>query len=125
LPVFDTFAVMLRRFRQGKSPFKPDRGHIHHILMDAGLGPRTTLLALIALAVSFALAGAVIAHAATSAGLNLAAFFFTMLVYIVIVTKARARQEANRQHKRTTLTTIPAPTTVVSTRVANKRFHTN
>jgi UDP-GlcNAc:undecaprenyl-phosphate/decaprenyl-phosphate GlcNAc-1-phosphate transferase len=100
LPVFDTFAVMLRRARQGKSPFKPDRGHIHHILMDAGMGPRTTLLALTALAVSFALVGAFISHAAKSAGLNLTAFCLVMMVYIVTVTRARARQEANRRRNR-------------------------
>jgi UDP-GlcNAc:undecaprenyl-phosphate/decaprenyl-phosphate GlcNAc-1-phosphate transferase len=100
LPVFDTFAVMLRRARQGKSPFKPDRGHIHHILMDAGLGPRTTLLALTTLAACFALVGAAIAHSVTSAGLNLTVFCASMMVYIVTVTKVRARQEANRQRKR-------------------------
>lgn len=102
LPVFDTLAVMLRRIRQGKSPFKPDRGHIHHILMDAGLGPRTTLLALTVLAASFAFAGALISHSATSAGLNLTTFCATMLVYIVTVTKVRARQEARRQVTRAT-----------------------
>jgi UDP-GlcNAc:undecaprenyl-phosphate/decaprenyl-phosphate GlcNAc-1-phosphate transferase len=100
LPVFDTFAVMLRRARQGKSPFKPDRGHIHHILMDAGLGPRTTLVALTTLAACFALVGAAIAHSATSAGLNLTVFCLGMMVYIVTVTKVRARQEANRERKR-------------------------
>ena len=113
LPVFDTFAVMLRRTRQGKSPFKPDRGHVHHILMDAGMGPRTTLLALIALAVSFALVGALISHAAKSAGLNLAAFFLTMMVYIVTVMQVRARQESSRQSKRPALA-----------RVVNERIRT-
>jgi UDP-GlcNAc:undecaprenyl-phosphate/decaprenyl-phosphate GlcNAc-1-phosphate transferase len=99
LPIFDTFAVMLRRARQGKSPFKPDRGHVHHILMDAGLGPRKTLLVLIAVAVGFALMGALISHLAKSGGLNLMAFCLTMLVYIVIVTQLRARQEAHRRGK--------------------------
>lgn len=107
LPVFDTLAVMLRRMRQGKSPFKPDRGHIHHILMDAGLGPRTTLLALTTLAATFAFAGALISHSATSAGLNLTAFCTTMLVYIVTVTKMRARQEARRQVKRAAMPLHP------------------
>ena len=106
LPVFDTFAVMLRRVRQGKSPFKPDRGHVHHILMDAGLGPRTTLLALTALAVCFALIGAIISHVATSAGLNLMAFCFMMAVYMVTVMQVRARQETSRQVKRPALTHV-------------------
>ena len=103
LPVFDTFAVMLRRARQGKSPFKPDRGHIHHILMDAGLGPRTTLLALTSLAIGFALVGALISHSANSAGLNLIAFFLTMMMYVLTVTRMRARQEASRQRQRPAL----------------------
>ncbi|GLQ97652.1 undecaprenyl-phosphate alpha-N-acetylglucosaminyl 1-phosphate transferase [Dyella mobilis] len=116
LPVFDTFAVMLRRTRQGKSPFKPDRGHVHHILLDAGLGPRTTLLVLTSVAVSFALIGAFISHLATSAGLNLAAFLFTMMVYIVTVTRVRARQEAKRKRER------PAPNRIATNEHAHARL---
>jgi UDP-GlcNAc:undecaprenyl-phosphate/decaprenyl-phosphate GlcNAc-1-phosphate transferase len=115
LPVCDTFAVMLRRVRQHKSPFKPDRGHIHHILMDAGLGPRTTLLALIALAVGFALFGAFISHEAKSAGLNLMTFCLTAMLYVATVTQAWARQEANRQR-------VKRP--AASTRMASKQVHT-
>jgi UDP-GlcNAc:undecaprenyl-phosphate/decaprenyl-phosphate GlcNAc-1-phosphate transferase len=113
LPVFDTFAVMLRRARHGKSPFKPDRGHIHHILMDAGLGARTTLLALTALAIGFAIVGALISHSATSAGLNLTVFCSSMMAYILIVTRIRAHQETNRRAKaqpmRVSKTSMRAP----------------
>ncbi len=44
VPVIDTLAIMLRRLRKGKSPFEPDRKHLHHILMRMGLSPRQTLL---------------------------------------------------------------------------------
>ena len=98
LPVFDTFAVMYRRMRQGRSPFKPDRGHIHHILLGAGLGPRTTLAALIALAAGLALTGAFISSTVHSPGSNLTTFCLVMGVYIVTVTQVWLRQEA-RQHK--------------------------
>jgi UDP-GlcNAc:undecaprenyl-phosphate/decaprenyl-phosphate GlcNAc-1-phosphate transferase len=37
IPIFDTFVVMARRLAQGRSPFSPDRNHIHHRLLDAGL----------------------------------------------------------------------------------------
>lgn len=37
LPLFDTLRVITRRMVQGKSPFYPDRSHIHHMLLDAGL----------------------------------------------------------------------------------------
>jgi UDP-GlcNAc:undecaprenyl-phosphate/decaprenyl-phosphate GlcNAc-1-phosphate transferase len=97
LPVFDTIAVMCRRMRQGKSPFKPDRGHIHHILLGAGLGPRATLAALIVLAATFALTGAFISGVAHSAGTNLTMFCLVMGVYIVTVTQVWLRQEARQQ----------------------------
>ncbi len=37
LPILDTAWVMLRRLAAGRSPFSPDRGHIHHRLLDLGL----------------------------------------------------------------------------------------
>lgn len=37
LPLFDTFRVFFLRLIKGKSPFHPDRNHIHHILIDRGL----------------------------------------------------------------------------------------
>jgi UDP-GlcNAc:undecaprenyl-phosphate/decaprenyl-phosphate GlcNAc-1-phosphate transferase len=37
LPVFDTLRVFARRMMQGRSPFSPDRTHIHHLMIDMGL----------------------------------------------------------------------------------------
>jgi UDP-GlcNAc:undecaprenyl-phosphate GlcNAc-1-phosphate transferase len=37
LPLFDTLRVFLMRALRGKSPFSPDRTHIHHLLIDTGL----------------------------------------------------------------------------------------
>ncbi len=37
LPLFDTLRVFILRLIEGKSPFNPDRKHIHHILIDLGL----------------------------------------------------------------------------------------
>jgi UDP-N-acetylmuramyl pentapeptide phosphotransferase/UDP-N-acetylglucosamine-1-phosphate transferase len=37
IPLFDTLRVFLIRMSKGKSPFDPDRNHIHHILVDRGL----------------------------------------------------------------------------------------
>jgi UDP-GlcNAc:undecaprenyl-phosphate GlcNAc-1-phosphate transferase len=93
LPILDTFAVMYRRLRQGKSPFKPDRGHIHHILMAAGFGPRKTLVALVALAASIAILGSVIRSLSTGAGSNLTAFLVITGVYIATVTRIWTRQK--------------------------------
>ena len=43
-PVIETVAVMYRRIRLGRSPFKSDRLHFHHMLLDAGYSPRVALL---------------------------------------------------------------------------------
>lgn len=34
IPILDTLVVMTRRIRRGKSPFSPDKTHIHHILVN-------------------------------------------------------------------------------------------
>lgn len=43
LPLADMGAVCLRRLRARVSPFRPDRGHIHHIVMKCGFSSRQTL----------------------------------------------------------------------------------
>jgi len=44
VPIVDTFWVIVRRVSAGRSPFTPDRGHIHHLLLDMGLSHRSTVL---------------------------------------------------------------------------------
>lgn len=36
IPLFDTLRVFTRRILKGKSPFYPDKTHIHHLLLDIG-----------------------------------------------------------------------------------------
>ena len=44
VPIIDTFWIIVRRVTQGRSPFSPDRTHIHHRLLDLGLSHRQTVL---------------------------------------------------------------------------------
>ena len=46
IPLIDTLAVMTRRLRVKASPFAADRTHIHHVLEQAGLSVRNTVLVL-------------------------------------------------------------------------------
>ena len=62
VPIIDTFWIIVRRLATGHSPFTPDRGHIHHRLLDMGLSHGQTVLVIygicILLAVmSFVLSG--------------------------------------------------------------------
>lgn len=40
VPIFDTLFAMVRRFLERRPIFSPDRGHIHHRLLDMGLTHR-------------------------------------------------------------------------------------
>lgn len=44
VPIIDTFWIIVRRIMDGRSPFAPDRSHIHHRLLDLGLSHRDTVL---------------------------------------------------------------------------------
>jgi UDP-GlcNAc:undecaprenyl-phosphate/decaprenyl-phosphate GlcNAc-1-phosphate transferase len=44
LPLMDMVGIMFRRMRKGQSPLRPDRNHLHHILLHAGFTPRESLL---------------------------------------------------------------------------------
>ncbi|HPD13486.1 MAG TPA: MraY family glycosyltransferase [Planctomycetota bacterium] len=46
VPIFDTLFSMLRRFLERRSIFAPDRGHIHHRLIDMGVQHRHVVLIL-------------------------------------------------------------------------------
>jgi UDP-GlcNAc:undecaprenyl-phosphate GlcNAc-1-phosphate transferase len=54
VPIIDTFWIIVRRLSQGRSPFTPDRSHIHHRLLDLGLSHRQTVLVIYS--ICFALA---------------------------------------------------------------------
>lgn len=96
LPVLDTFAVMYRRLRAGHSPFKPDRGHIHHILMNAGLSARGALVCLIALAGSMALLGQ--SSRMFSHTVSLQIFVLLLVIYVFTVNRIWWRQRARLAH---------------------------
>ncbi len=53
LPLFDTARVFAIRILQGRSPFYPDRLHIHHLLIDLGLTHMQATAILAAVSVGF------------------------------------------------------------------------
>ncbi len=47
VPCYDVVRVYMRRIRNGKNPFMPDKTHIHHKLLAIGLHQRTAMVTLI------------------------------------------------------------------------------
>jgi UDP-GlcNAc:undecaprenyl-phosphate/decaprenyl-phosphate GlcNAc-1-phosphate transferase len=57
MPLIEMVAAILRRLTSGKSPFKPDLSHSHHILIRLGIGEKYTLLILILFSLLMAVIG--------------------------------------------------------------------
>ena len=53
LPLFDTARVFLIRILRGRSPFSPDRLHIHHLLVDFGFSHMQSTGLLVLTTISF------------------------------------------------------------------------
>ena len=47
VPVFDSFRVFVTRLAKGHHPFKADRTHLHHYLLDLGFSHSNTVTTLI------------------------------------------------------------------------------
>jgi UDP-GlcNAc:undecaprenyl-phosphate/decaprenyl-phosphate GlcNAc-1-phosphate transferase len=47
LPLIDSVCIMIRRLSKGRSPFNPDREHLHHLFTVAGYSINATLLVIL------------------------------------------------------------------------------
>lgn len=85
LPILDTGYAIVRRRRSGVSIFLPDRGHLHHLLLDRGLSQRQTVFVLYLLSAVLGLGGL------AAAGVN-RVVSLVMLVAIIIALVFLARR---------------------------------
>ena len=53
IPLFDMFRVCITRIKQCRSPFMPDKNHIHHLLLSTGLSHIQTTCVLLSLSLLF------------------------------------------------------------------------
>jgi len=53
VPLLDTLRVFSIRILNGRSPFTPDRNHVHHLLLDRGMGHATVTLTCVGINVGF------------------------------------------------------------------------
>ncbi len=71
LPIFDTVFAILRRLLTGKSPMQPDRGHLHHRLLDMGFSQRRVVAILYTLTAVLCMTAVVISIKGYTRGLIL------------------------------------------------------
>jgi UDP-N-acetylmuramyl pentapeptide phosphotransferase/UDP-N-acetylglucosamine-1-phosphate transferase len=91
LPLADMSAVIMGRLREGRSPFYPDRRHLHHRLLRSGLSHRRTVLMIYAFTQWLAVLALVVANAEMRfLWLGLAT---AVLVAAVVFTRRSLQQE--------------------------------
>ena len=83
VPLMDMLATMLRRAKNGRKLMQADRSHLHHTLLDLGLGQRQTLAVLTGWSVLCATTG--LALEAFPAYLSLACYFLLFLCHCLFV----------------------------------------
>lgn len=59
VPLMDTVSVMMRRLFNKRSPLQADRTHLHHRLLDAGLGANKTVIVILGFQALFITIGVV------------------------------------------------------------------
>jgi UDP-GlcNAc:undecaprenyl-phosphate GlcNAc-1-phosphate transferase len=57
IPLMDMLSIVIRRVQNGRSPFKPDRDHLHHLLQRKGLSTKQTLVVITSASVVFSTFG--------------------------------------------------------------------
>jgi len=57
VPLIEMTTAVLRRLTLGKSPFKPDIDHTHHLLLRIGFGEKNTLLLILFISLLMAVIG--------------------------------------------------------------------
>ena len=95
LPLLDMTLAVLRRLRAGKSPFKPDRMHLHHRLLAWGHSHRRAVLVMYlwTAVIAFSAAALAVADAKVVAPLAAAGAVLALLITIVHPARRRRRQE--------------------------------
>jgi UDP-GlcNAc:undecaprenyl-phosphate GlcNAc-1-phosphate transferase len=82
LPLWDITAVVLKRIKEGRSPFSAGRDHIHHILLNHGLTVRQAVLFIYGItALSLSLGTSLVYFGFETLGL-IFGFFFSLYLYI-------------------------------------------
>ena len=115
LPMFDTLFAIIRRLAHGQNPMAPDRGHIHHRLIDMGLNQKQAVAALYVIssilglsAVMLTSSGAIKAMLFLMA-LAVAAFLASRVIFRRDIDRALQAEKAAAEEK-STETATPAET---------------
>jgi len=119
VPIIDTLLAMVRRFLEKRPLFSPDRGHIHHRLLDMGITHRRAVLIIYGVTIALCIGAISIAFGRQwqvgAAVLGVSAVLFGLIRFIgyfeYLVVIGRQKQRIRSRHVewlRRIIMTLPA-----------------
>ena len=95
LPIFDTMYAIVRRVLTGRSHMSPDRGHLHHRLLDMGFSQKQTVAILYTMTAALCLTAVVISIKGYMRGMLL-----ILAVLLIILVSLRLMRELSDPSQR-------------------------
>lgn len=96
LPIFDTAFAILRRLLTGKGIMTPDRGHIHHKLVDMGFSQKQSVFILYAMSCVLGITAVVLAYDNALRAMLLLA---VVLIFVIAAALITAKKDDKHQHE--------------------------
>ncbi|MEO6404179.1 MAG: MraY family glycosyltransferase [Ferruginibacter sp.] len=104
IPLFDTLRVFGLRILDRRSPFSPDRNHVHHFLLDLGMSHRQITLSCVGANIGFILIAFFLRHLGTTAVIFILMITATSLTGILYYLRSRTRSAYSRSTNNSTET---------------------
>jgi UDP-GlcNAc:undecaprenyl-phosphate/decaprenyl-phosphate GlcNAc-1-phosphate transferase len=101
-PLIDCIVLTIRRMKLGRSPFRADRDHMHHLLLEAGFSPSQIALGLTGISCVMGLLAALVLRTNAGTEMHLMMGFLGLVVayYWLTARRVRAVTAFRRLHER-------------------------
>ena len=96
IPLFDTLRVFTLRILDRRSPFSPDRTHVHHFLLDIGFNHRMITFTCVAVNIVFIAMAYFLRHLGTTTLLGILLVSAFTFIGIVYYSRPKNKQVANK-----------------------------
>jgi UDP-GlcNAc:undecaprenyl-phosphate GlcNAc-1-phosphate transferase len=105
IPVLDIMRVMVLRAFKGVSMFKPDRNHIHHIIVDFGLthSKASLFIGVVNFTVAFVMFNVIQVYNSLTSALILITMFLLAIIILFLMNKNREAVQLKLKIKRSML----------------------
>ncbi|MBK7884465.1 MAG: undecaprenyl/decaprenyl-phosphate alpha-N-acetylglucosaminyl 1-phosphate transferase [Chitinophagaceae bacterium] len=97
IPLFDTLRVFGLRILDRRSPFSPDRNHVHHFLLDLGFNHKKTTLICVLVNIGFIIMAFLIRDLGTTPVLSI--LLVSAFIFIAVIYYSRPKMKPNSREK--------------------------